>query len=154
MAIKIKQLNDFPSKKDFTEKDGCGFEEEIPGTGIDLELEDLKRRVKNYKTFMYEKYKVPNQELFNIAVFDIKNIQALLEQNPNAEGLRVYLSKNTSNPQVLDYELIVAPAKYEKDENGNKYLIDMLDEKDLTANLFITYCRRPPGCPDNGALLD
>lgn len=154
MTNKITQLNDFPSKKDFTEKDGCGYEEEIPGSGTELEFLDLKRRVKNFKSFMLEKYGVPKDKLFNIAVFDIKNVQALLERNPTATGLRVYLSKNTENPSILDYELIVVPTKNAVDQHGNKYFLDMLSKGDPDVNLFITYCRRPPGCPDNGALLD
>jgi hypothetical protein len=153
MANKITQLNDFPSKKVFTQKDGCGYEEEVPGEGTDLELQDLKSRVKNYKTFMLNKYGVPEEELFNVVVFDIKNVQALLSRNKTATGLRVYLSKNSSDPNVLDYEIIVVPTKDAVDQYGNRYFLDMLNPGDPDANLFISYCRRPPGCPDNGALL-
>lgn len=103
---------------------------------------------------MNDKYGVPEAELFNIVVFDIKNVNALLTRNPTATGLRVYLSKNTADRQKLDYEIIIVPTKDAFDQNGNKYFLDMLDEKDPPANVFISYCRRPPGCPDQGALLD
>lgn len=125
-------------------------------------LNELKAKIDNYKQAITASG-VPEEYMYQPIVLERSEVEALLNSSPGAEGFRIYMSKDTNDPNTDDYRLLLIPCRkvtpqaqgeQVADNQNEAYFEDIVDEKGLMpAYRDLPTCKNPPGCPTTGALL-
>lgn len=105
-------------------------------------VEELKGQVKNYIDHMTEKYKADPKEIFLSATMSMETLKKITESYSDCSGIRIYLTKETTDGSGDIWPLIV-PVRKESNERFRDLLADSnsLIESGSMSNFD---CRNPP----------
>lgn len=119
----------------------------------------LKQEVNHYRAVMRNNFNVPEDAFFSSIPVSIQGIKDLIANSgTDLAGIRIYVSKKSSDHNKGDHQIIIVPCREKKDATGAPYYEDMVGSTapaapTATSTFALTVeCRKPPGCTQ-GALL-